>query len=739
MYLVFAEDKLPYAEVITYLISKVEKNLKVGLASIEDVNPLVLHILPTEEDNNKKMLLGKCSVSRYFSRISSVKSLYTSLSLPNQIKVDDILDFVRNNNASELLKRINEAKGNFLVQPETISLADIVAWDFFKTNPQTKSSEAFNTWYSKIESLPETAEASKIIKKALYTSDVNDIFKNKISEQLSKLSGSDKKTIFKLLSPSAKPEHGDYSIAIARLNLKGNPVAFCKQFSEQFVTDEYITATNSIGVFLNFSISKEKMRDLLIPRILALDEEFGINASGAGKVSVVEFSSPNIAKPFHAGHLRSTIIGNFVRNVLKANGWKTIAINYLGDWGKQYGLLAVGYKRYGDDAELEKDPIKHLFHIYVKINSDASENPAVHDEARAYFKKMEQGDEEALALWSKFRNLSIVKYKDIYARLNVIFDIYSGESKYSAGMIEVLDHLKELGLLELSEGAQIVNLKEYKLGGAIIAKTDGTTLYITRDIAAAIERYRTYKFDSMYYIVGAQQDHHFRQLFKILDLMGMPWASQCHHINFGLIKSKTGQMSTRKGTVVFLDEILDNTQQEMHEVMKKNEVKYKQIDDPDYVSDVVGISAIMIQDMMARRVKDYEFDWSRMLSFEGDTGPYLQYAHARLCSIARNQNQYTVDENTDLSCLKEKEAYDLLAIISQYPDLVKNLTNQLEPCMVVAYCMRLAHCVSQALEALWVQGQEENVAKARLALYSCARITLHNALCLLGIRPLTRM
>jgi len=737
MFLVFESSKLPYAEVITYLLANVEKKLKVGLASFDETNPLVLHILPTEADNTKKMLIGKCSVSRYFARIAS-KPLYSTLSLPNQIIVDDVLDNIRNGRISEVLKVINSAEGNYILGSE-ISLADIVAYDYFKVNPQQKTSEAFTNWFNKIDNLPEAVEAAKIIKDALSTADVNDIFKIKIAEQLSTLSGADKRTIFTLLSPPANPEFGDYCIPIARLRLQGKPNELASEFSKKFQTNEYITSTNSVGMFLNFSISKEKLRDILIPRVLSLNENYGINASGAGKVSVVEFSSPNIAKPFHAGHLRSTIIGNFVQNVLKANGHKTISINYLGDWGKQYGLLAVGYKKYGNEEELQKDPIKHLFHVYVNINQDASENPAVHDEARAYFKKMEDGDEEAIALWSKFRNLSIVKYKEIYNRLNVNFDVYSGESMYSAGMVEVLNQLKELNLLEESEGAQIVNLKKYKLGAAIIAKTDGTTLYITRDIAAAIERYRTYKFDSMYYIVGAQQDHHFNQLFKILELMGMPWAPQCHHINFGLVKSKDGQMSTRKGTVVFLEEILDATKNEMHDVMKKNEVKYKQIEDPEYVSDVVGMSAVMIQDMMSRRVKGYELDWNRMLSFEGDTGPYLQYAHARLCSLARNQSQYVIDENIDVSCLKEKEAKDLIILISQYPELIKSLPVQLEPCMVVSYCMKLAHAVSQALEALWVQGQEESVAKARLALYTCARITLHNAISILGIRPLKKM
>ncbi|ORY11369.1 hypothetical protein LY90DRAFT_677885 [Neocallimastix californiae] len=556
MFLVFEPSNLPYAEVLSYLLANANKKINVGLAPLDAVNPFVFHILPTEKDRSKKILIGKCSVSRYFARIAS-KPLYSSLSLSNQIVVDDVLDNVRNRHISEVLKVINAAEGNYILGSK-ISLADIIAYDYFKVNPQPKTSETFTNWFNKIDNLPEAVEAAKIIKNALNTSDVNDIFKLKIAEQLSTLS-----------------EYGDFSIPVARLRLQGNPVQLVKEFIEKFQTNEYITSTNSA--------------------VLPLNENYGINASRAGKVSIVEFSSPNIAKPFHAGQ--------------EANGHKTIGINYLDDWGKQYGLLAVGYKKYGNDEKLQKNPIKHLFHVYVSVNRDASENP-------------------------------------------------------------------------------------------------------------------------------------FQLVIQNFELMGMPWAPQCHHINFGLVKSKDGQMSTRKGTVVFLEEILDAAKNEMHYVMKKNEAKYKQIEELEYVSDVVGMSAVMIQDMMARRVKDYKLDWNRMLSFEGDTGPYLQYAHARFCSLARNQSQYDIDENTDISCLNEKEAKDLINLISQYPALIKSLPAQLEPCMVVSCCMscmRLAHAVSQALEALWVQDQEENVSKSRLALYTCARITLHNALSILGIRPLEKM
>jgi arginyl-tRNA synthetase len=405
--------------------------------------------------------------------------------------------------------------------------------------------------------------------------------------------------------------------------------------------------------------------------------------------------------------------------------------------------LAVGFEKYGSETELESDPIKHLYDVYVRINGDAEKDDTIHDAARFYFKKMEDGDPVALALWKKFRDLSIVAYKKIYARINVHFDVYSGESQYSLDQMQgVLKQLNEMGLLtKLEGGAMAVDLQPYDLGTAVIGKTDGSMLYISRDIAAASDRFDQYEFDEMYYVVGAQQYHHFKQLFKILELQGKTWADRCHHIGFGLIKSKDGNMSTRKGTVVFLQDILDHVKEEMHQVMKKNETKYAQIEDPDHVSDVVGISSIIIQDLSAKRIKDYAFDWARMLSFEGDSGPYLQYAHARLCSIARGSS-YTVDpENVKdyLPLLTERHALDLIEVISQYPSLVRNLPGALEPCAVVVYALRISHCVSAAYTDLWVHGAEKDVAIARLALYNAARVCLGNALKLLGLLPLERM
>ncbi|CAB5172559.1 uncharacterized protein OCT59_005222 [Rhizophagus irregularis] len=563
-----------------------------------------------------------------------------------------------------------------------------------------------------------------------------DSFRSFVASIVAEFSGISADNILAILEVPRNPEHGDIAIAVPRLRVQGNPAQIAQQWVEKFSPNEYITSCTATGHYLNFKINKLLLANILLDDIYKRKEKYGTNQSGAGKKALVEFSSPNIAKPFHAGHLRSTIIGNFVKNVHDANGWETIGLNYLGDWGKQYGLLAVGFEKYGSEEDLLNNPIKHLYDVYVKINEDADKNETINDQARAYFKKMEEGDEAALSLWKKFRNLSIEKYKDTYARLNINFDIYSGESQVSNESINrALEILKEKKMLQESDGALIIDLNQYKLDVAVVQKKDGTTLYITRDIGAAIERYEKYKFDAMYYLVASQQDLHLKQLFKILELMGIEWVGRCKHINFGMVSG----MSTRKGTAVFLDDILEQTKESMHEVMKQNEKKYSQVENPDKVADIIGISAVMIQDMAAKRIRNYAFNWNRMFSFEGDTGPYLQYAHARLCSIERNCG-FGINPNIDISLLSEKSALDLIDMVAQYPDFVKGALNTLEPCTIVTYAMKLSHTISVALETLWVVGQKEHkVAEARLLMYWASRITLGNALKLLGLKPLERM
>jgi len=434
-------------------------------------------------------------------------------------------------------------------------------------------------------------------------------------------------------------------------------------------------------------------------------------------------------------------------------------MNYLGDWGKQFGVLAVGFGRYGNEKELEEDPIHHLYEVYVTVNKDikaekdatATKDEAgnvlkdgtstTDNEARAFFAKLEGGDKDAEALWARFRDLSIEKYKETYARLNIKYDVYSGESQVlKESMEKAARILEEKGLSQKDEGAVIIDLTPYnkKLGKAIIQKKDGTTLYLTRDIGAAMERWEKYKFDKMIYVVACQQDLHLQQLFAILKLMGFEWADRCAHINFGMVLG----MSTRAGTVVFLDDILKDTKDAMHEVMKKNPDKYKLVENPEEVADVVGRTGVMIQDMSGKRINNYPFDMDRMTSFEGDTGPYLQYAHSRLCSITRKagikeEKLLTADHVKHLA--GSTHAINLIRALAQFPDVILNTMKTQEPTTMVTYLFKMTHLLSSSYDVLRVVGEEEGVASARLALYESARMVLRNGMELLGLTPVERM
>ncbi|KAL4251407.1 class-I aminoacyl-tRNA synthetase family protein [Abortiporus biennis] len=539
----------------------------------------------------------------------------------------------------------------------------------------------------------------------------------------------------------------DFHVAMPRFKLKGKPQEFATKVAESFQPNEWIEKAYADNIFVHFTCRTTSLNRLALTQINELTHhtssgqpEFGTNTSGEGKKVVIEYSSPNIAKSFHVGHLRSTIIGAFLANLYKACGWEVISLNYLGDWGTQFGMIAVGFEKYGSQEELEKDAIKHLFNVYVKVNADAEKDPEVKVEAAKWFKRMEDGDEEALKNWRVWRELSVKKYEEEYARLNVHFDEYTGESRVGKEWQDkALARLSEMGLIDDHEGAKLVNLEKWKMGKAVLRKKDGTSIYLTRDIGGAIERYEKYHFDKMLYVVASQQDLHVAQFLKILDLMEFPWAKKCEHVNYGLVLG----MSTRKGTAVFLDQIIKEAATVMHEQMKKNEEKYSNVENPEETALEVGITGIKIQDMAAKRINNYTFNWDRMLSFEGDTGPYLQYAHVRLASIERKNPELlplppTAQINTDL--LTEAGARDIVFLLASYPDVVKKALTTHEPSNVVTFCFKLGHAISSAWETVIVKGEaDKEKAKARLFLYMSARDVLASALRLLSLKPLERM
>ena len=425
--------------------------------------------------------------------------------------------------------------------------------------------------------------------------------------------------------------------------------------------------------------------------------------------------------------------------------------------------MAVGWKTFGSEELFKADPTAHLFDIYLRINAlfkpeeeayklaskagqDTSELEAtgILGQSKAYFKKMEDGDEEALALWRRFREISIEKYKVSYSRLNIFFDEYSGESGVKESSLERVETiLREKGITENDQGAVIIDFKKHeapKLDVAIIRNRNNTTTYLLRDVGGAIQRYEQFGFDKMIYVVMSEQDVHLQRLFKILQLMGGPYAemaSKMQHVTFGKVMG----MSTRKGDVKFLDDILDECGASMHEVMQRNEVKYSQVEDPDRVADVLGISAVMVQDMKGKRINNYSFDIGRMTSFEGDTGPYLQYAHARLCSVARKAG-FTQKQlvNADFSLLTERHAIDLVRVMAQFPDTIGHTLKTLEPATILTYLFRLTHQLSSSYDVLRVVGAVEGseTSQARAALYEAARQVLSNGMKLLGLSPVER-
>ena len=473
-----------------------------------------------------------------------------------------------------------------------------------------------------------------------------DLYREKISQGLAPITGKSEQEISDKLAWTQTFDKGDLGLAVPSLRIPGKkPVDQALDWTKAFPESDLVAKPVATGPFLQFFFKPKPLTKLIIPLILEKKAAYGTNdklglrdisdPSKGKKRIIVEFSSPNIAKPFHAGHLRSTIIGGFLANLYEAAGWEVLRMNYLGDWGRQFGLLANAFEMYGSEEALERDPIGHLFDIYVEINKisgpqetlikekkeelkqavEAGQNSQAleteiadmeakseNERARQYFKRLEDGDKEARATWSRFRDLSIKKYKQTYARLNIHYDHYSGESQVEMERMEkAADILKERGISEDSKGAVIVDFTKHgakKLGKALIKKTDGSSLYLTRDVGEIVKRDELFKFDKMIYVVASQQDIHLAQLFKILELMGLQDISEkCQHVNFGMVLG----MSTRKGTVKFLDDILRDVGDKMHEVMRTNQAKYDQVENPEQTADTLGITAVMVQDMTGKR------------------------------------------------------------------------------------------------------------------------------------------
>lgn len=532
---------------------------------------------------------------------------------------------------------------------------------------------------------------------------------------------------------------GDYALPCFKFAkiMSKSPAIIAEELKNSYVTDDVITSVSAVNGYLNFKVNRIGLTKSTLDAISSLGAKYGSSDEGAGKTICIDYSSVNIAKPFHIGHLSTTVIGGALYRLYKFLGYNTVGINHLGDYGTQFGKLIYAYKHWGSAEEVEKGGVKELTRLYVRYHKESETHPEMDDEARKYFKLIEDGDEECVALFNTFKELTLKEVGKIYKELDITFDSYAGESFYNDKMQPVIDELKEKGLLKTSEGAQVVDLGEYGMPPCIILRSDGASLYATRDLAAACYRKEHYNFDKCLYVVAYQQNLHFRQIFKVLELMGKPWAKDLVHVAYGMVSllDENGNqvaMSTRNGTVVLLEDVLKKCHEKCLEVI---ESKNPDLADKANIARQVGTGAVVFGALSNSKIKDIAFSYDKILNFDGETGPYVQYTAARIKSVLRKGGEpkkYTV------AAVNEEE-YDLVTVLSNFPDMVKGAVEKLEPFYITRYAIDLASTFNKFYFDCKIIGEDENVSNFRLDLCRATLTVLTNALTLLGIEVPERM
>lgn len=555
--------------------------------------------------------------------------------------------------------------------------------------------------------------------------------------------GLEKDEIKKMIEIPADSKMGDYAFPCFKLAkiLRKAPPMIAKGIAEAIADDPVFEKVEQVNAYVNMFISKKQFAGEVVSEVVAKADDFGKSDIGAGRPVVVEYSSPNIAKPFHIGHIRSTVIGASIARIYDYLGFKVIRINHLGDYGTQFGKMIVAYRHWGNKEDVIKEPIKTLLGYYTKFHEEAENDPSLEDEARATFTKLEHGEKEETELWQWFRDESLKEFSRVYDMLGITYDSYAGESFYSDKMPRFVKELEDKGLIEEDEGARLVRLDDYGLTPALIQKSDGSTLYITRDIAAAVYRKETYDFYKNIYVVASQQNLHFQQWIQILELMGYEWARDCVHVPFGLVSLADGTMSTREGRVVFLEDVLNGAVDKTREIIKEKNPDA----DPEMVEEVahaVGIGAVVFNELSNYRIKDYVFSWDHVLNFEGETGPYVQYTYARSCSILRNAGEDVVakaKEGFDPSYLTSESAHALTSLLYRFPDVVLEAGEKYEPSIVTRHLVDIAQAFNKFYhdEHILVDNEEEKVAK--VAMVIAAQTAIRNGLDLLCMKAPEKM
>ncbi|KRU27660.1 arginyl-tRNA synthetase [Clostridium sporogenes] len=561
-------------------------------------------------------------------------------------------------------------------------------------------------------------------------------YKNIVAERIKENTELEVDLIEKLIEIPPKKEMGDYAFPCFQLakTFRKAPNLIAEELKEK-INKEGFEKVVTVGPYLNFFVDKTILIKDVLEKVLSEKEKYGSSKVGEGKNVVVEYSSPNIAKPFHIGHLFTTAIGNALYKILSFQGYNCIGINHLGDWGTQFGKLISAYRRWVDEEALEKDAIGELLRIYVKFHEEAEKDPELEKEARLNFKRLEDGSEEETELWNRFKDLSLKEFNKVYDMLGIKFDSLAGESFYSDKMDAVVQEIDDKGLLVDSNGAKVVMLDEYNMPPCMIKKSDGATIYATRDLAAAIYRKKTYDFHKCIYVVGTPQALHFKQVFTTLKLMGHDWADDCKHVGFGLVKLANKKLSTRNGDVVFLEDLLNQSVEETLKIINEKNPNLKNKED---VAKKLGIGAVVFTYLKNNRERDIVFDWKEILSFDGETGPYVEYSYARGKSILRKAGELTGE--ADYSKLSSKEEFELAKLLGGFNDAIMNAIDKLEPAMVTRYVIEVAKAFNKFYNAHGILNAEDNDVKlARVKLVEATCQVIKNALNLLGIDVVEEM
>ena len=567
-------------------------------------------------------------------------------------------------------------------------------------------------------------------------------YTEKIAELLAPhIEGLEAAEIREMIETPADSSMGDYALPCFKLArvLRKAPPMIAKGIAEAIADDPMFAKVEQVNAYVNMFLAREAFAGEVVSEVNEKDADYGRSDLGENRKVIVEYSSPNIAKPFHIGHIRSTVIGSSIANIYDFLGYDVFRINHLGDYGTQFGKMIVAYRRWGNREDVINEPIKTLLEYYKKFHIEAEKDPSLEEEARATFTKLEHGEKEEVELWQWFRDESLKEFNRVYDMLGISFDSYNGESFYSDKMPRFVKELEDKGLLEEDDGAQIVRLDDYNLPVALITKSDGSTLYITRDIAAAVYRKETYDFYKNIYVVASQQNLHFQQWIQILEMMGYEWARDCVHVPFGLVSMEEGTMSTREGRVIFLEDVLNRAVDQTREIIKEKNVNTENIEE---TAAAVGIGAVIFNELSNYRIKDYVFSWEHVLNFEGETGPYVQYTHARACSILRNAGEEIVAKakaGFDPSYITGDSAHELITLLYELPAVIAEAGEKYEPSIVTRHIVDIAQAYNRFYhdEHILVENEDEKVAK--VALVMAARAAIRNGLALLGMKAPEKM